>query len=300
MSRKIRMIMLAGIMSIQVGGVVLANEVHQVERVDKEAIRNEEALKRGYMTESGEVCTINNGQDGYELQVGNAQEGTIFNLHQNIIVFDVVTKTFVKPEDIRRGMNVSIVYPKTAPMLLSLPGRCSEAQLVIIHSQTEHAQMGYFDEDLVNEENTLALNISKQTVIMNNLGERRVFTAEDIKNKNAMIVYSVTTRSIPAQTMPSFVLIMEEQLEEEQQAEDDYIDQRANMYRSIRQIAEASDYEIMWDNKNKIIICSRNNEEYKFQVGSKRYFYNNNEKELEKPIIVENGKAMMADFILNK
>lgn len=300
MSKRIGMIILAAMMSVQADSVILANNVEQVETIDNQGISDVEGLKGGYMTETGEVCTIDNGQDGYELQVGTIQEGTIFNLPEDIIVFEVETKTYLKPENIKKGMNVSVVYPKTAPMMLSLPGRCSEAQLVIIHSETEHAQMGYFDENLVNEENTLALNIGEQTVIMNNVGERRVFTAEDIKNKNAMVVYGVTTRSIPAQTVPSFVLIMEERLGEEQTTENNDMAKKAITYRSIRQIGEINGYEVVWDNKNKIVICNGNDEEYKFTVGSNKYSYNDSERELEKPIIFENGRAMIADFVLEK
>ena len=300
MSKGIGMIIMAVMMSLQAGGVILANEVQQVSTVDNQDIRDVESLKGDYMTETGEVCTINNGQSGYQLQVGNVQEGTIFYLPKNIIVFDVATKTFVNPDNIKEGMNVSIVYPKTVPMMLSLPGRCNGAQLVIIHSQTENAQMGYFNEDLINEENTLALNISEQTVIMNNLGERRVFTAEDIKNKNAMVVYSITTRSIPAQTTPSFVLIMEAGLEEVQPIENDDIEKNHTTYRSMRQVAEVNGFEVTWDNKNKVVICNRNDEEYKFAVGSNKYFYNSDEKALEKPIILEDGKVMIADLILDK
>ncbi len=56
----------------------------------------------------------------------------------------------------------------------------------------------------------MKLNIGENTVIMNTKGECRVFTAEDIKNKNAAVIYDVTTRSIPAQTTPLLVLLLED------------------------------------------------------------------------------------------
>ena len=56
----------------------------------------------------------------------------------------------------------------------------------------------------------MKLNIGENTVIMNTKGEQRVFTAEDIKNKNVAVIYDVTTRSIPAQTTPLFVMILED------------------------------------------------------------------------------------------
>ena len=43
-----------------------------------------------------------------------------------------------------------------------------------------------FNEELINEANTLKLNIEKDTMIQNDKGERRIFDAEDIKNKDAI------------------------------------------------------------------------------------------------------------------
>ena len=38
--------------------------------------------------------------------------------------------------------------------------------------------------------------------------ESEVLSAEDVKNQDALVFYDITTRSIPAQTTPSLVLLL--------------------------------------------------------------------------------------------
>lgn len=84
-------------------------------------------------------------------------------------------------------MEVTVIYPKNSPMALSQPPMSSSAVLVIINSPKNSIEVGYFDENLVNEANTLKLNIGENTVIKNIKGECRVFTADDIKNKMQLL-----------------------------------------------------------------------------------------------------------------
>lgn len=303
MNKKLVISIMAIIMSLQMGGSIFANEIQGSEMRNNTVVENAEIKKGNFIIETGVVCNIDGNQNNYTLQVGSIEEGTIFNLQEDIIVFDVADKKFLKPDAIKKGMKVSVVYPKDAPMMLSLPARCGAAQLVIIHDESENVQMGYFDENLVNEENTLALNVSEKTVIMNNIGERRVFVADDIKNKDAMVVYTVTTRSIPAQTTPSFVLIMEnterEQDKDLQIRGRNAIENKEVTYVSLRTVAEKNGFEVNWDNSTKTATLTKGDIEYCFVVGENTYLYNKEEKKLEHPIILKDGSVEIADHIFN-
>ena len=56
----------------------------------------------------------------------------------------------------------------------------------------------------------LQLNISEKTTILTTLGTKSILSADDVKGKDAVVFYDITTRSIPAQTTPSLVLLLEE------------------------------------------------------------------------------------------
>lgn len=135
-------------------------------------------------------------------------------------VFDVASGTFKKMNDIEKDMAVSVVYPKDAQMMLSLPARCSDVSLVVIHSNTANVSIGYFNDELVNEKDKLQLNIDESTVVKSNVDNQKLLKAEDVKNKDAVVVYENTTRSIPAQTTPKLVLVLEKELSQEEMTDE--------------------------------------------------------------------------------
>ena len=57
-------------------------------------------------------------------------------------------------------------------------------------------------------QNKLQLNISDETRILNMEGAKIKLSAADVKNRDALVFYDITTRSIPAQTTPSLVLLL--------------------------------------------------------------------------------------------
>ena len=186
--------------------VVTTNEVEQGSQI----AMNQKEEKGLYTVQKGEITEIDTTKYGTRILVGDYSNGIFFNLQPKVVVLDANTLSLKSQEDLKEGMEVTVIYPKNSPMALSLPPMSSSAVLVIINSPKNSVEVGYFDDNLVNEANTLKLNIGENTVIMNTKGEQRVFTAEDIKNKNVAVIYDVTTRSIPAQTTPLFVMILED------------------------------------------------------------------------------------------
>lgn len=282
---------MAIIMGMSMGSVALASDLQEVNKV---AIESTQEALGGFMAEEGQVCIITEGTNSYELQVGN-EEGTIFYLEKDLCVFDMASRTFKKPKDIKKDMTVSIVYPKNAPMTLSLPARCSEAKLIVIHSETENLEIGYFNDALVNEKNTLALNISENTIIKSILDDKKLLKAEDIKNKDAMVVYENTTRSIPAQTTPKLVLILEEELEQEVNIEDE----DKPSYIGVRSLADENGFEITWNSLKKVATLTKDDVQIVLTVGEDKYFYNKQVKSLKYPVKLENGCMKIADEIFN-
>lgn len=307
MNKKLIVSVIALVMGIQAGGVVFAAPASLTDDIFvNEVIRSEEnmAEEKGLYIEKTDVITrIDKTENGYSILVGDEFYGTVFHLSQDVLIIDADTASFVTAGDLKVGMKITVVLPKNAPMTMSLPGQTGAAEVIIIQGTKQSGTVGHFNEELVNESNTLALNISEDTVIMNNRGEKRVFVADDVKNKNAVVIYGVTTRSIPAQTNPALVLIMESEEEslateiDKEVPEEVIVPAETNAEKAIskgeyivlRQVAKEFGYEIKWENGTKTATLIKGDDQMTFTVGQKKYTHNGDEKVLDQIIKLENN-----------
>ncbi len=291
MNKRLMISIMAMVMGMSMGGTVLASELQEVNKV---AIESTQKAVEGFMTEVGQVCTITERDNGYELQVGD-ENGTIFYLKKDIRVFDVASGTFKKVGDLKKDMTVSVVYPKDAPMMLSLPARCSAAQVVIIHSETANLEVGYFNDELVNEENTLALNIADSTIIKSITDDKKSLKVENIRNKDLMVIYENTTRSIPAQTTPKMVFVLDG---EENDVEVNTEEIEEAEYVAVRNLATENGFKVVWDKQKQAVTLTKEGVEIVLTVGKREYKYNKEVKTLQYPIKLENGYVKIADKII--
>lgn len=276
--------------------VVTANEVEQA----TEIVMDQKEEKGLYLVQKGEITELDTTKDGTRILVGDYNNGIFFNLQPKVPVLDANTLSFKSQKDLQEGMEVTVIYPKNSPMALSQPPMSSSAVLVIINSPKNSIEVAYFDENLVNEANTLKLNIGENTVIMNIKGERRVFTADDIKNKNAAVIYDVTTRSIPAQTTPLFVMI----LDDEKVASEELINENSEKetevtanYKALRELATDLQYEISWDNENKQATLTKGELEVTFKIGESKCAINNQVQTLQQVNKIHAGSVLVSDEI---
>ncbi|MCL7747825.1 hypothetical protein [Halalkalibacter alkaliphilus] len=75
-------------------------------------------------------------------------------------------------------------------------------------SDLQQVKLDIFDQNLVSEDNELKLHISSDTVIINSHGE--TLEEADISGNTLFVFYTITTRSIPAQTTPHMIIIIDE------------------------------------------------------------------------------------------
>ena len=69
----------------------------------------------------------------------------------------------------------------------------------------QNVKVDYFNDQLVSSDNNLKLNIAPWTKIL--LENWQAFT-KNPANRNLIVVYGATTRSIPAQTSPYKIIVM--------------------------------------------------------------------------------------------
>ena len=123
----------------------------------------------------------------------------------NLTVFLVTPSTYVLDYvRITTGMKATFWYDVSAPVPLIFPPQYN-AVVVAEEVPGRNVEVGYFNNSLVNDGQTLKLNLdaSTEVITVNN----QTFIGSPARN-NLVVVYDFSTRSIPAQTTPIKVVVL--------------------------------------------------------------------------------------------
>lgn len=129
----------------------------------------------------------------------------IEDMDGNTINFVVTPATYVVDfETLSVGMLCTFWYAADAPMPLIYPPQYN-AVAVAQEKNGRMVQVGYFNTSLVNDDQTLQLNIDGTVNVRTT--NNQYFQASPA-NHNLVVVYESATRSIPAQTTPKEVVVL--------------------------------------------------------------------------------------------
>ncbi|MFD2115654.1 stalk domain-containing protein [Paenibacillus yanchengensis] len=194
-------------LSMSAAGIVAASTPSSVtpvaaERVIKQhdaANQNVQAIK--FMTVTGVVDKITEHtlQDNTKIVTVKAKDDSITN-------FYVTDETYVANE-LKTGANVVAYYNGNAGAPMIFPPQYQA--LVIANSTTgESVIADHFDKNLISADGQLKLNINDKTEVVSYDG--KAFDGE-LTNKNLLVTYSVSNESLPAQTIPTKVVVLKQQ-----------------------------------------------------------------------------------------
>lgn len=127
----------------------------------------------------------------------------IGNDHQTYNLVLAPDAYVLNQEPIRRGDIITAFYDTMAPVPLIYPPQYQAAAVVKTHAG-QFAMLDYFDQNLQNSDGTLILNRSSSTDIRLQNGQRFLGI---LGSQLMLVLYSATTRSIPAQTTPSQIIV---------------------------------------------------------------------------------------------
>ena len=123
----------------------------------------------------------------------------------NIINFTVGPDTrIIDNRQLRPGMRVTSFYDRNLPVPLIFPPQY-RAQLIAVPGRNEQVALNYFDGNLLASDQSLQLNLARNTVIKSVNGQNFTCSPGD---HTLLVYYSVTTRSIPPQTTPSKIVVL--------------------------------------------------------------------------------------------
>lgn len=310
MNKKWMVAVLVGSMCIQsvslmaMNTEVVTTEVETTNSIEEAVPQVEE--KSQVVTRVGEVTSINETNDTYQLLVGGEMDGIRFLVQPETLVMNVDTLEMMSVKDIKVGMNVTVVLNKNTPMTMSIPPMCSQQVAILVNSSNKQVEVGYFDETLTNEANTLKLNVSEDTMIQNSRGEKRVFTEEDIKKQDAIVIYSISTRSIPAQTNPEYVMILAP-TEEKVVDEEVVVNEKSTTkemgtdegYMAVRELATTLGYKVTWDNQTKTVTLTKEDKNIQLVVGKAEYTYNEETVTMKDAVKLEGNTVYIPKALIN-
>lgn len=270
-------------------GIMLINETAETNPVE---------VAKGYTTKTGKITAITaeTTEEGEFLTIttGEGVDGIVFTTSASTVVYDAKDGSVKTAKDLTEGMEITAVMPANSIMTMSLPPMTPSAMGFVINAEGTSVMVGKFNDELVNEENKLALNISEETSIVSITGTKQVLTAEDIKGNDCLVIYGATTRSIPAQTSPIKVVILptvENELTVKETKE------TVATTVALREAAVAAGFEIKWTANDAPVVLEKDGVTISLTLGNTAYTVNGESKNFTKAVELENGSMVVSSEI---
>ena len=179
-------------------------------------------------------------------------------------------------------------YDKNKPMILIYPAQITpELFFVMDEEEPVSVKVGKFDEDFLSLDKELKLNIGEKTTLLNQQGEK--IEMAELKGKELVVFYSITTMSLPPQTPPTKIIALdpltdEETVEEEENQEfrrqfwtmienDHYVKDGIKMI-PLRKVAEELGYFVLSQPKTNGAFLTKGNLSFTITRGEKSYGFN--------------------------
>ncbi|MGN0711550.1 MAG: stalk domain-containing protein [Anaerovoracaceae bacterium] len=282
-------------------------------------VQTSEAVQSEYIAKEGTVSSVTKHDNYYSIEVKASDSDeldVIYNVSPDTYTFSQIENGVVSLDSIKEGMKISAVMSQNVPMTMSLPPHISDVSAFVIMGEG-FAEVSYFNNELINAENTLKLNISEKTNILNTNGTKMLLNAEDVKNHDCIVLYTSSTRSIPAQTTPETVIILSGSAEADTPAvsggnEDMPViqpgPQTDDKYVELRKEAEAKGYKVEWTGNKKPIVLTKNDMRVEITQNSTDFSFTHKTRDI-KPldrmekmamsVKLENGRTMVAKSFID-
>ncbi|KGR79490.1 stalk domain-containing protein [Ureibacillus manganicus] len=234
----------------------------------------------------GIISEISEEMNGnFLVTVGGEQPFNFYFDDKTIILDNLGQKV-----ELKEGMKFTAYVDSNKPMIMIYPPRYSPEVVIVKTEEAGTVQQDQFDENFLNKNKDLVLNLNDETPIYNLSGKK--LSKTDIINKNVLVFYTVSTKSLPAQTSPSKIIVLDPSNEELAYKIAEFDNYEVNGVKMIplRLIAEQLGYEVEYTGKGAIL--SKGPVSYTITIGEKMYGYNKALRNFsEAPALLEYGKT---------
>ena len=229
-----------------------------------------------------------------------------FVVSDSVLSFEGTEGNKIEVGNLEMGDIIVALYPPHTPMAMSYPPMLTPAILVQLSEEVfMNVEVNSFDESHLAYDSSLRLNISEETKIFDEEGNE--LTAEDIKNERLLVFYNITTRSIPPQTSPVkvYLLNIEETVIAAEKNEvvagteetvDLYLAEEDIML-PLASIAREYEYIVTWNEENRTVEVKNSVHTFILTIGSTRVEWNGIQVEMSREAeIIDNLTHVPSGF----
>ncbi|WP_083227068.1 stalk domain-containing protein [Lysinibacillus xylanilyticus] len=226
---------------------------------------------------AGTVDNVENSKNATYYTVKEGEDTNVLVVNDDTRVFDNTGKE-VK---LQKGDKVTAYTYANKPMLAIYPPQYNPEVIIVETKEMGTVEVDLFNKELVNTDNTLKLNVGEETELLSLSGKE--VKAEDLAEQHLLVFYTIATMSIPAQTPPSKVVVLDTIAEESGEVDpsesaiqeiinNDFYEVEGTKMVPLRSIAEELGYKVESTGKGAII--SKGAVSYTITRGQKEYGYN--------------------------
>ena len=165
----------------------------------------------GFSKMVGAVANIDKDEKGIKVSFkedGAKEVGWVLLLSDDSIVIDGKNGKMVAIGELKKDQKLDVYYRKHTPVLQSYPAQFSPTVIFIPAEDGYYSDVDYYDEHGNGHEARLVINNPENSTIVNIKVEKRL--VKDILNKDLIVLYKNSTRSLPPQTNPDKIIILED------------------------------------------------------------------------------------------
>ncbi|MDN4607846.1 stalk domain-containing protein [Sporosarcina highlanderae] len=301
--KKIGAVALTAILASSAWATYSVSAKEDVIQVENEEVKDASV----YMKATGVITNIENRTNARMVTVENDEGGIMnFTITNDTLLFHSGKAESLKADKLEKGMKVEGYYDKNKPMILIYPPQTTpELFFVMDDEHMGNVKVGKFDENFLSLDKQLKLNIGEETVLLNQQGEK--IKQADLKGKELVVFYSITTRSLPPQTPPTKIIVLDTLETEKYMRVMDIIDKDHYMKGDVkmiplRKVAEELGYQVISRGEVNGAILTRVGENRSFTItrGTKSYGLNKSIRQFTvAPELVGGNKTYVSEEFLN-
>ena len=185
--------------ALLIGSVAAPGATFAKEEVKTE-VKNEEAT---FILVNGTIDSVEKGDDSTLYTIKGKEESPVLTVTDSTLVFDNTGKEV----ELKKGDKVSAYTNANKPMILVYPPQYTPDAVIVENDNNSTAVVGTFDDEMTDMQLKLQLNVGDSTDISSVSGDK--MKADDLKGKDLVVFYTASTKSIPAQTTPEKVIVLD-------------------------------------------------------------------------------------------
>ena len=250
-----------------------------------------EIAQSEYITFEGKISEINSDGKYFSILVENDLENAlnsiVLHISEDVMLLSDKTKDFIDKDALKKGMKISAYYHKDTAMAMSMPPQLGPDAIVVRENDNPVAiKVDKFNKELVSIDNMLKLFPSDDTIIIDEQGNK--VEKENLAGKDLMVFYTISTKSIPAQTTPEKIVVVEREknkieakvkvlnkimINEKEISLNNslYINEDGTLMIPLRQIAETLEYEVKWNNETRSVELVKGAQWTSVKIGEDNY-----------------------------